>query len=147
MHYTIDGIQLITNKNFNKAFWKEMTNVGSFEELNVKLHKYESEFKILYNRDTSNLRRQEVLWPVHELNQRKTKELTEKADKETLSYLLRNHLVDTELYKLWKQKEYGRLCCTQCVEPRNHTNNTVCICRTKSANFQKCSNCGCAGCV
>lgn len=90
----------------------------------------------------SNLtkRKNESLWPVHQINWQKTRYIYDmyytyhKISREVYQYCLDQKLVDAALIAKWKKPGYEKLCSTYVINPNNYKFNTVSICRVPYTN-------------
>lgn len=81
------------------------------------------------------LRKNEALWPIHQINWQKSRYVFDmyytynKISKDVYEYCINNKLVDAALIAKWKKSGYERLCSTYVINPRNYKFGTVSICR------------------
>ena len=129
---------------------------AGFEDVVDILNAYEAEMKEAINAPHENRRRIESTWDVSSVNFRRTRELgkmlrTGQISKEVFEYCAKMGFVDGGLAKKWKLKGYERLCCVQCVNPKNHDHGGTCVCRVPASKRQagdiQCATCGCSGCA
>lgn len=67
-------------------------------------------------------------------------------------YCIREKWADENLIAKWKKPGYEKLCCLMCIQQKNHTFGTTCICRVPKDKLEEgkiieCNHCGCRGCA
>ena len=73
-------------------------------------------------------------------------------NRECYDYCLNQGYADKNLIAKWKKQGYEKLCCLQCIQPRDSTYGNTCICRVPRSKMDddkliECSHCGCRGCA
>lgn len=111
------------------------TAPDGFEILEPTLTALDNELRERVNDPHEGLRKNESLWPVHQVNWQRTRYVYDmyytysKIPKEVYDYCIINKVVDAPLIAKWRKPGYERLCSTYVINPRNYKFGTVSICR------------------
>lgn len=95
----------------------------------------EQELRERVNEPHEGLRKNEALWPIHQINWQKSRYIYDlyytynRISKEVYDYCITNKIVDAALIAKWKKPGYERLCSTYVINPKNYKFGTVSICR------------------
>lgn len=76
----------------------------------------------------------------------------EAISRELYEWCLDQGYADAGLIAKWKKPGYEKLCCVRCVQVKDHTFGTTCLCRVPKAKLDtskvvECIHCGCRGCA
>lgn len=76
----------------------------------------------------------------------------EAISRELYEWCLEQGYADANLIAKWKKPGYEKLCCVRCVQVKDHTFQTTCLCRVPKAKLDtsktvECIHCGCRGCA
>lgn len=123
-----------------------------FEKVKPFLDSIDEQMKIAINNEDKNTKDNEKFWPIHKLNNKRSRYIYDLYKKNEISrdlynFCVHNFYCDHPLVCMWKKQGYEKLCCLVCIQPSE--NDIVCICRVPKKNieqFFKCDSCGCKGC-
>eukprot|EP00735_Rhodelphis_limneticus_P002891 TRINITY_DN13977_c0_g1::TRINITY_DN13977_c0_g1_i1::g.24276::m.24276 TRINITY_DN13977_c0_g1::TRINITY_DN13977_c0_g1_i1::g.24276 ORF type:complete len:171 (+),score=-3.63,sp/Q94DE2/BD31A_ORYSJ/65.07/5e-72,G10/PF01125.12/4.3e-63 TRINITY_DN13977_c0_g1_i1:72-515(+) len=129
-----------------------------FELVEPTLKELEMKMREAENESHEGKRRCETVWPVFRLHHQRSRYIYElfykkKAiSREVYDFCLKEKYADAALIAKWKKNGYERLCCLQCVQPKDHNFGTACICRVPRDKLEdgkvvQCLHCGCRGCA
>lgn len=129
-----------------------------FEVVEEKLQEFEREMRQAENESPEGKRRCETLWPIFQINHKRSRYIYEmfykrkEIDRKVYEFCLREGYADAQLIAKWKKTGYERLCCLQCINPKDHNFGTTCICRVPKSKLEsqksiQCVHCGCKGCA
>eukprot|EP00761_Pharyngomonas_kirbyi_P013429 gb/GECH01013458.1/.p1 GENE.gb/GECH01013458.1/~~gb/GECH01013458.1/.p1 ORF type:complete len:147 (+),score=36.11 gb/GECH01013458.1/:1-441(+) len=129
-----------------------------WDEIEDKLLEFEARMRDVQAETHEGKRSDETLWPIMQINHEKSRYIynlyykDKKISRELYDYCLREGYADAALIAKWKKTGYEKLCCLQCIQPRNHNFGGVCICRVPKSKLAEgkvvqCTNCGCRGCA
>jgi len=110
------------------------------------------------NEPHEGLRKNEAMWPVHQINWQKSRYVFdmyykhEKISKELYDWCLKLKIVDASLAAKWKKPGYERLCSTYNINTRNFNQGTTSICRVPRQSLSQDQTIesqltGCRGCA
>ncbi|EHB15973.1 BUD31-like protein [Heterocephalus glaber] len=99
----------------------------------------------------------ESLRPIFRIHHQKTRYIfdlfyKQKAiSRELYEYCIKEGYTDKNLIAKWKKKGYENLCCLQCIQTRDTSSGTNCICWVPKSKLEvgciiECTHCGCQGC-
>jgi bud site selection protein 31 len=102
-------------------------------------------------------RRNESTWPIFRIHHQRSRYVYDmyykkKAiSKELYEYCLAEKIGDANLIAKWKKPGFEKLCCLQCIQPKNTNFGTACVCRVpkterSEGKVVECISCGCTGC-
>jgi bud site selection protein 31 len=105
----------------------------------------------------ANRSKREAKWPIARINFARTRYVVlmcrrREISQEVVDFCVDAGFIDGGLMSKWKLPGYERLCCTQCINPKNFTGGAAsgCICRVPAAQrrgvLAGCATCGCSGC-
>lgn len=127
-----------------------------FEKIAEGLDAFDDEMKAAINEPHKGKRKVEATWAVADVSRRRTRFVFDKFQSKEISqqvfdYCCENRFIDAALAKKWRLSGYERLCCLQCVFPKNHAFEGSCICRVPKKDRRvediECATCGCTGCA
>mmetsp|Transcript_23944 Transcript_23944/g.26211 ORF Transcript_23944/g.26211 Transcript_23944/m.26211 type:complete len:290 (-) Transcript_23944:70-939(-) len=108
---------------------------AGYEDIEPTITALENELRERVNEPHEGLRKNEALWPVHQINWQKSRYVYDmyytynRISKEVYDYCINNKIIDAQLIAKWKKAGYERLCSTYVINPRNYKFGTVSICR------------------
>ncbi|KAL3319415.1 Component of the SF3b subcomplex of the U2 snRNP [Cichlidogyrus casuarinus] len=102
-------------------------------------------------------RKVEAHWPIFRIHHQRSKYIYDmyykkkQISKAVYDYCVKKRLADDKLIAKWKKQGYENLCCLRCIQPRDSSFGTSCICRVPKSKLNdgrivECQNCGCRGC-
>lgn len=106
-----------------------------FDYLEPVLEALENELRDRVKESNATVRKNEALWPVHQINWQKSRYVYDmfykhrKISRQVYQYCLDQRLVDAGLIAKWKKPGYERLCSTYVINPANYKFGTTSICR------------------
>ena len=126
-----------------------------FEKISEQLDTYEQQMRDAVANDDGSKKR-ESNWSIARVNYARTRYVflmlkRREISEEVMTFCTKHALVDSALLGKWKLPGYEKLCCTQCVNPKNFAHASGCLCRVpmskrKNKEFTQCAACGCTGC-
>ena len=93
------------------------------------------------NESHEGKRKVESVWPIHRINHERNRYIYElfykkkEISRELYEYCLKGKHVAAGLIAKWKKSGYEKLCCLQCIQPRNHSFGGVCLCRVPKSKL------------
>ncbi|KAJ1668307.1 Component of the SF3b subcomplex of the U2 snRNP [Coemansia sp. RSA 1646] len=110
------------------------------------------------NESTSGKRKVESPWGVMQVHHKRSRYIYDlfykrKAiSRKLYHYCIKNGYGDASLIAKWRKQGFEKLCCLQCIQPRDTNYGTTCICRVPKENLEEdrvveCVHCGCRGCA
>lgn len=128
-----------------------------WEMIEPTIRELERKMREAENKPHDGLRKNESIWPVFRLHHQRTRYIYElytkrKAiSKELFDYCVKEKYADAALISLWKKPGYEQVCCIGCVQTKDTSFGTTCICRVPKDKLEKnriveCTSCGCRGC-
>eukprot|EP01012_Entosiphon_sulcatum_P043294 TRINITY_DN57535_c0_g1_i1.p1 TRINITY_DN57535_c0_g1~~TRINITY_DN57535_c0_g1_i1.p1 ORF type:complete len:173 (-),score=27.25 TRINITY_DN57535_c0_g1_i1:18-515(-) len=131
---------------------------AGFELVEGHLAELEQKMREAEHAPHEGKRKNEMLWPIFRINWERSRYVYEmfhrrKAiSKELYNWLLEEGYADASLIAKWKKPGYEVLCCTRCIQPRDHNFGTACVCRVPRKKLEdkaavQCVHCGCKGCA
>ena len=108
---------------------------AGFDVVEPILEALENELRDQVKDTNLNQRKNESLWPVHQINWQKTRYIYDmyythqRISKAVYQYCVQQKLVDAALMAKWKKPGYERLCSTYVINPNNYKFGTTSICR------------------
>ena len=141
-----------------KVKTKRLRYPKGWELLQDTLDSLQARMREAEQSDTTKLRKDELLWPIFRLHHQRTRYVYDmyyvkhEIPRECLDFAVKEGYADAALMAKWKKPGYERLCCLRCVQPKDTTFNTACICRVPKASMEEgklveCAHCGCRGCA
>lgn len=127
-----------------------------FDKALPVLNGFDANMKAALAESNDGKRKVEATWEVARVNRERTRavfKLWQNGDieRQVLDYCCTVGFVDGSLVRLWALPGYDGACCTECVQPRNHSFGGACICRVPAKDRGddpvRCSHCGCNGCA
>jgi bud site selection protein 31 len=116
--------------------WNKTTRPPpGFEYIEPILEALENELRDKVKETNLTIRKNESLWPVHQINWQKSRYVYDlfykynKISRQVYQYCLDQKLVDAGLIAKWKKPGYERLCSTYVINPANYKFGTTSICR------------------
>jgi len=106
-----------------------------FEYVEPVLEALENELRDAVKDSNLNKRKNESMWPVHQINWQKSRYVYDlyykyhKIPKQVYQYCLDQKFVDAALIAKWKKPGYEKLCSTYVINPANYKFGTTSICR------------------
>ena len=106
-----------------------------FDYIEPILEALENELRDKVKESNLTIRKNESLWPVHQINWQKSRYVYDmfykynKISRQVYQYCLDQKLVDAGLIAKWKKNGYERLCSTYVINPANYKFGTTSICR------------------
>jgi len=106
-----------------------------FEVIEPTLEALDNEMRERVNESHEGYRKNESLWPVHQINWQRTRYVYDmyykygRISREVYDYCVRNRIIDSALAAKWKKPGYERLCSTYVINTLNYKFGTVSICR------------------
>lgn len=99
----------------------------------------------------------ESTWPIFRLAHQKSRYIydlyykQQAISKELYEWCLDERIADRLLIAKWKKPGYENLCCLRCIQPKDTSFGSLCICRVPKDQLDpekkvECVNCGCKGC-
>eukprot|EP01100_Stratorugosa_tubuloviscum_P008957 TRINITY_DN374_c3_g1_i1.p1 TRINITY_DN374_c3_g1~~TRINITY_DN374_c3_g1_i1.p1 ORF type:complete len:147 (+),score=65.78 TRINITY_DN374_c3_g1_i1:112-552(+) len=124
---------------------------STIEELDIKMREAENE-------PHEGKRKAESVWPIFRIHHQRSRYIYEmfyrkhEITRELYDWCLREGYADSNLIAKWKKPGYERLCCLRCIQAKDHTFATACICRVPHSKLEderriECVHCGCRGCA
>jgi bud site selection protein 31 len=138
---------------------KRRTPPPGFEDVEPVLEALENELRDKVKETNAKQRKQEAMWPVHQINWQKSRYIYdlyythERISKEVYQYCIQQKLVDPALIAKWKKPGYERLCSTYVISPVNYKFGTTSLCRvpwkdrSEDQKQAKDPTTGCMGCA
>eukprot|EP00039_Didymoeca_costata_P013172 m.196180 g.196180 ORF g.196180 m.196180 type:complete len:146 (-) comp15696_c0_seq3:355-792(-) len=122
----------------------------TLDELDMKMREAEQD-------PHDGKRKVEGVWPIFRIHHQRSRYIYDlyhkrKAiSKELYNYCIEKGVADENLIAKWKKPGYGNLCCLRCIQTRDTTHGTTCICRVPRSKLEEgrvveCVHCGCRGC-
>ncbi|KAJ1646443.1 Component of the SF3b subcomplex of the U2 snRNP [Coemansia asiatica] len=128
------------------------------DEIEPTLNEFEQRMRDAENESTAGKRKVESTWSVMRIHHQRSRYIYDlyykrKAiSRKLYKYCIDNGYGDGNLIAKWKKQGFEKLCCLQCIQPRDTNYGTACICRVPKANLEEgrtvqCVHCGCRGCA
>ncbi|KAJ2083124.1 Component of the SF3b subcomplex of the U2 snRNP [Coemansia sp. RSA 988] len=129
-----------------------------WSDLEPTLEEFKQKMRDAENESTAGKRKVESTWAVMRIHHQRSRYIYDlfykrKAiSREIYDYCLKNGYADGNLIAKWKKQGFEKLCCLQCIQPRDTNYGTTCICRVPKEKLEKgrtveCVHCGCRGCA
>ncbi|EDK31927.1 cell cycle control protein, G10 family protein (macronuclear) [Tetrahymena thermophila SB210] len=132
-----------------------------WDRIEQKLLELTNKMRDVENEPHEGKRKVEALWPIYQIHHERSRYVYEmfykakpedKISRELYEYCLREKWADADLIAKWKKKGYEKLCCLQCIQPKDHNYGGTCICRVPKGSLEEgkvvqCQACGCRGCA
>ncbi len=110
------------------------------------------------NDTTDGKRKSEALWPIFRIHHQRSRYIFDlfyrkkEISRELYDWLLEEKYADANLIAKWKKPGYEKLCCLRCVQTKDHSFSTTCVCRVPKTDLEnsktvECNHCGCSGCA
>jgi bud site selection protein 31 len=106
-----------------------------FDYIEPVLEALENELRDKVKESNLTIRKNESLWPVHQINWQKSRYVYDlfykfnKISRPVYQYCIDQKLIDAGLIAKWKKPGYERLCSTYVINPANYKFGTTSICR------------------
>eukprot|EP00457_Paulinella_chromatophora_P018426 gb/GEZN01019741.1/.p1 GENE.gb/GEZN01019741.1/~~gb/GEZN01019741.1/.p1 ORF type:complete len:149 (-),score=22.80 gb/GEZN01019741.1/:170-616(-) len=137
---------------------KRSKKPAGFDVLEETLEALDQKMREAEMEDIEGKRRAETLWPIFRIHHQKSRYIYEmfykkkKINREVYDYCIRQKIADEALIAKWKKQGYERLCCLQCMQPKDHNFGGTCYCRVPKKKrdadaIVECVSCGCRGCA
>lgn len=132
---------------------------AGFDYVEPILESLENELRDVVKDVNLNKRKQESMWPIHQINWQKSRYIYDmfyqhhKISRQVYQYCIDQKLVDAALIAKWKKPGYERLCSTYVINPANYKFGTTSICRVpykdrnEEQKLAKDPTTGCMGCA
>jgi bud site selection protein 31 len=131
---------------------------AGYEDIEPIITALEHELRDQVNAGHEGLRKGESIWPVHQLNNQKSRYVYDlyyvhnRISKAVYDFCVQSKIVDAALIAKWKKPGYERLCSTFVINAKNYKFGTVSICRVpiserRNAEHVQDPNTGCLGCA
>lgn len=102
-------------------------------------------------------RKSESVWPIFRIHHQRSRYIydmyykKQEISRELYDWCIKEGYADGNLIAKWKKGGYERLCCLRCIQTKEHTYGTTCICRVSRDRLEpgkvvECVHCGCRGC-
>jgi len=138
--------------------WKRKKAPKGYDYIKPVIDALEAELKERMNEPHEGLRKNEALWPVHQINWQKSRYVYDmhykhqKISKELYDWCCKQKIVDAPLAAKWKKPGYERLCSTYNINTRNFNQGTTSICRVPRQSLAQGQTVedqltGCRGCA
>ncbi len=120
------------------------------------LAEFQSKMREIELKESSGMRKEEILWPIFQLHHQRNRYLFElyyenhSISDELIEFCFSEGYADRFLMAKWKKNGYEKLCCLKCVQTVDSNFGSVCVCRLPEGEEEKilqCKNCGCTGCA
>ena len=131
---------------------------AGWDDIAVRLGEFEREMREAESAGSEGKRKAESVWPVFRVHHQRSRFLYDafykhaRISRELYDYCLREGYCDAGLIAKWKKQGYERLCCLRCIQTKDHTYATTCVCRVPrdkldASRSVECVHCGCRGCA
>ncbi|KAF2861898.1 cell cycle control protein cwf14 [Piedraia hortae CBS 480.64] len=132
---------------------------AGYEDIEDTLLEFQARMKDAEQSTDEGKRKHEAQWPIFQISHQRSRYIyelyyeKEAISKELYDWLLKNNYADALLIAKWKKQGYEKLCCLRCIQPKETSFNSTCICRVPRAQLGEgqgdieCVNCGCRGCA
>lgn len=132
-----------------------------YEKIKPTLVKLQGKLREAQDKQLSTENKQSSLWPIirihHQINRYIYSLYYERKliSKELYEWLLLQKYANKDLIAKWKKQGYEKLCCLNCIVPRETNSRNMCICRVPKQTLEEnedrsdfeCITCGCRGCA
>ncbi|KAK2962090.1 putative BUD31 protein [Blattamonas nauphoetae] len=129
-----------------------------WEKVRETLEEFERKMRDAIAESHDGKRKVESVWPVMQINHQRSRYVYEMfykkhaITKQTYEFCLKEGHADKSLIAKWKKPGYERLCCVKCIQSKETTTGSACICRVPKDQLQEgqvvqCTCCGCRGCA
>ncbi|KAJ2725329.1 Glucosaminyl phosphatidylinositol (GlcN-PI) nositol acylation protein [Coemansia sp. Benny D115] len=129
-----------------------------WEEIEPTLTEFEQKMRDAENESTSGKRKVESTWSVMRVHHQRSRYIydlyykRQAISRKLYRYCVDNGYGDANLIAKWKKQGFEKLCCLQCIQPRDTNYGTTCICRVPKEKLEEgrtveCVHCGCRGCA
>ncbi|KAK0605578.1 hypothetical protein LWI29_028323 [Acer saccharum] len=143
--------------NMPKVKTNRIKYPDGWELIEPTLRELDAKMREAENDPHDGKRKCEALWPIFKIAHQKSQYIYDlyykrnEISKELYEFCLEQGYGDRNLIAKWKKSGYERLCCLQCIQPRDHNFGTTCVCRVpkqlREAENVECVHCGCRGCA
>ncbi|VWU49332.1 pre-mRNA-splicing factor BUD31, putative [Hepatocystis sp. ex Piliocolobus tephrosceles] len=105
------------------------------------LNEMNQKMRALENEDTSKKRKNEILWPIFQINHETSRYIYElyykkkEISRELYDYLVQEKYVDGALIGKWRKQGYEKLCCLKCIQAADSNFSNMCICRVPKSTI------------
>ncbi|KAJ2004916.1 Component of the SF3b subcomplex of the U2 snRNP [Coemansia thaxteri] len=138
--------------------WRRQAPPEGWDEIKPTLTEFEQKMRDAENESTAGKRKVESTWSVMRIHHQRSRYIfdlyysRELITQQLYEYCLKNGHGDRNLIAKWKKQGFEKLCCLQCIQPRDTNHGTTCICRVPKARLEEgrtveCVHCGCRGCA
>ncbi|KAJ2855928.1 Component of the SF3b subcomplex of the U2 snRNP [Coemansia erecta] len=129
-----------------------------WDAIEPTLLEFEEMMREAENESTAGKRKVESPWSVMQVHHKRSRYIYDlfykrKAiQRKLFNYCIKNGYGDANLIAKWRKQGFEKLCCLQCIQPRDTNYGTTCICRVPKGNLEddrvvECVHCGCRGCA
>eukprot|EP01094_Clydonella_sp_ATCC50884_P020339 TRINITY_DN4204_c0_g2_i1.p2 TRINITY_DN4204_c0_g2~~TRINITY_DN4204_c0_g2_i1.p2 ORF type:complete len:147 (-),score=47.56 TRINITY_DN4204_c0_g2_i1:351-791(-) len=129
-----------------------------WELIEGTLDDLERQMREAENEPHEGKRKAEILWPIFRIHHQRTRYIYDlfyrrrAISRDLYDYCLREKIADASLIAKWKKPGYEKLCCLRCIQQKDHSFGTTCICRVPRDKLEEgkvieCVHCGCHGCA
>ena len=128
---------------------------ADYEIISTELEEFASQMREAEVAPHEGMRIVQSTWPILRINHRRSRLIYDafykqkRISRELYEWCLEERLADRDLIAKWKKSGYEGLCCLRCINQRETTHSTNCICRVPRKELRKpieCQHCGCNGC-
>ena len=116
---------------------------AGFDAIQPTLTEFQNKLRDAETETHEGKRRVELLWPILRLHHQRTRYIydlyyrRQAISKEVYEYVVREKLADARLMGEWRKQGYEKLCCLQCIQPKETQHGTVCVCRIPRARLDE----------
>eukprot|EP01102_Stenamoeba_stenopodia_P007778 TRINITY_DN2191_c0_g1_i1.p1 TRINITY_DN2191_c0_g1~~TRINITY_DN2191_c0_g1_i1.p1 ORF type:complete len:147 (+),score=36.81 TRINITY_DN2191_c0_g1_i1:73-513(+) len=141
-----------------KAKFSRKKPPEGYELIEPTLDELDKKMREVENDPHEGKRKAESVWPIFRIHHQKSRYIYElfykrkEISRELYDWCLKEGIADANLIAKWKKAGYERLCCLRCIQTRDHTFASTCICRVPKKELDEgkhveCVHCGCRGCA
>lgn len=122
---------------------KSKKHPKGWELVEERLIELTNRMRDVENEPHEGRRKVEALWPIFRLHHERSRFVYEmfykkkEISRELYEYLLREKYADADLIAKWKKTGYEKLCCLQCIQPKDHNFGGTCICRVPKGSLDE----------
>ncbi|KAJ1802943.1 Component of the SF3b subcomplex of the U2 snRNP, partial [Coemansia sp. RSA 2523] len=129
-----------------------------WSDLEPRLDEFKQKMRDAETEPTTGKRKVESTWGITRVHHQRSRYIFDLYYKrkaislELFTYCVKHGHADGTLMAKWKKQGFEKLCCLQCVQPRDTSFGTACICRVPKNKLEEgrvveCVHCGCRGCA